>query len=56
MPSDSNVFASVMELMVFGHRNRTVIIPFDENREFLRIAKFFKKVSKRSGANESLGV
>jgi hypothetical protein len=31
MPSDCNMFASIMELLVLGHHNRTIVVAFDNH-------------------------
>jgi hypothetical protein len=55
MPSDCNMFAPIMELVIFGHRDRSVIVPFDECREFLRVTKFLEEVSEPTGLASGFG-
>jgi hypothetical protein len=49
------MFAPIMELLVFGHQDRAIIVPFDEYREFLRVTELFVKISEPTGLTSGFG-
>ena len=40
MPPDGNMFTSIMKLLISCHRDRAIVIPFDDNGRFLWVADF----------------
>ena len=55
VPSNSNMFALIMELLISGHQDRTIVVAFNENRHILGVAELLEEISKPIGFVSGFG-